>query len=218
MKKKKTLLTVILLVSVLYLPSVFADCVLGPKVTKDINGALNILRIVAPLILFGFTLYETIRALLKGDGAADFKNVFVRLRKRFIYVIILFFLPTLVSLGLSAMGLTDNCPLGATGTTVGEDSETNKPYVNTNKNQNDADNPKNSVCAAHSGSGKKAECENVSGCVFDATSNTCTADAPRNSNDAWNSACAAHNGAGKQGECEAAGCSFNTNNNTCNIK
>ena len=82
MKKKKAFLLMVILTCVLFVPVVYAgnDCVLGPKVTKDLTGVLNIIRIVAPLILFAMTLFETIKALAKGDGGADFKNVFNRLK------------------------------------------------------------------------------------------------------------------------------------------
>ena len=222
MKSKKTILLLILTVSVLYAPSVYANCVLGPKVSDDINGALNILKIVAPLIVFAMTLYETITALTKGDGAEGFKAVFTKLKKRFIYMVLLIFIPTIVQLMLNAMGLTDNCKLGEAGTTVGEkqdqENKKNETKNQNHKDQNNADNPKNSVCAAHNGAGKQGECNAVSGCSFDPGTNTCNSTATRDADDSWNTACAAHNGAGKRGECEAAGCSFSGSTNTCNPK
>ena len=164
MKKKKAFLLMVILTCVLFVPVVYAgnDCVLGPKVTKDLTGVLNIIRIVAPLILFAMTLFETIKALAKGDGGADFKNVFNRLKKRFIYLILLIFIPTIVQLMLNAMGLTSNCELENTGKTVGEQAEIKQ----------NAEEAKKSACAAHNGSGKKNECE-ANGCSFNASSNTC---------------------------------------------
>ena len=105
------------MVSVLFVPNVFgmasagSGCVLGPKVTKDLIGVLNAFRIAAPLLMIGFTIFETIQSLTKGDGGAELKKVFGRLKKRFVYVVLLIFVPTLVKLGLNAMGLTSECDL-----------------------------------------------------------------------------------------------------------
>ena len=162
MKKKKTFLLIILLICVLFVPNVFAECVLWPKVTKDLTGVLNILRIVGPLIVIAFTLYDIIIGLTKGDAAGEFKKVFGKLKKRFIFLVLLFFIPTIVNLGLQAMGLTDTCELNNTGTTVGEQAEIKQ----------NAEDAKKSACAAHNGSGKKNECE-ANGCSFNASSNTC---------------------------------------------
>ena len=86
-------------------------CVLGPKVTQDLIGILNAFRIAAPLLMIGFTIFETIKSLTKGDGGAEMKVVFGRLKKRFMYVVLLIFIPTIVKLGLNAMGLTTECDL-----------------------------------------------------------------------------------------------------------
>jgi hypothetical protein len=108
------------MLSVLFVPNVMATpasmgsgCVLGPKVTKDLLGVLTAFRIAAPLLMIGFTIFEAIKSLTKGDGGAELKVVFNRLKKRFIYVVLLIFIPTLVSLGLNAMGLTSECDLQA---------------------------------------------------------------------------------------------------------
>lgn len=118
MKKSKKILVFVLLMCLLVIPTVFAGpatagngCVLGPKVTKDLIGVLRAFRIAAPLLMIGFTIFETIQSLTKGDGAAELKKVFNRLKKRVLYVVILIFIPTLVQLGLNAMGLTSQCDL-----------------------------------------------------------------------------------------------------------
>jgi hypothetical protein len=120
MKKKKMFIITLIMLSVLFVPSVMATpssmgsgCVLGPKVTKDLLGVLTAFRIAAPLLMIGFTIFEAIKSLTKGDGGAELKVVFNRLKKRFIYVVLLIFIPTLVSLGLNAMGLTSECDLQA---------------------------------------------------------------------------------------------------------
>ncbi len=76
--------------------NVFAACPLGPDVTRDLHGALNIIRIVAPLLVIGLSTVDAIKALTKGDGGADMKNVAQRFGKRCIYAVLLFFLPLLV--------------------------------------------------------------------------------------------------------------------------
>ena len=120
-KKIKKILMCLIIVSIIFVPAVFADqtavarhgCVLGPKVTKDLLGVLNAFRIAAPLLMIGFTIFETIKSLTKGDGGAEMKVVFGRLKKRFMYVVLLIFIPTIVKLGLNAMGLTTECDLQA---------------------------------------------------------------------------------------------------------
>ena len=120
MKKKKMFIITLIMLSVLFVPNVMASpssmgsgCVLGQKVTKDLLGVLTAFRIVAPLLMIGFTIFESIKSLTKGDGGAELKVVFNRLKKRFIYVVLLIFIPTLVPLGLNAMGLTNECDLQA---------------------------------------------------------------------------------------------------------
>ena len=118
-KKIKKILMCLIIVSIIFVPAVFADqtavarhgCVLGRKVTKDLLGVLNAFRIAAPLLMIGFTIFETIKSLTKGDGGAEMKVVFGRLKKRFMYVVLLIFIPTIVKLGLNAMGLTTECDL-----------------------------------------------------------------------------------------------------------
>ena len=120
MKKKKIFIITLIMLSVLFVPNVMASpssmgsgCVLGQKVTKDLLGVLTAFRIAAPLLMIGFTIFESIKSLTKGDGGAELKVVFTRLKKRFIYVVLLIFIPTLVPLGLNAMGLTSECDLQA---------------------------------------------------------------------------------------------------------
>ncbi len=120
MKKKKMFIITLIMLSVLFVPNVMASpssmgsgCVLGQKVTKDLLGVLTAFRIAAPLLMIGFTIFESIKSLTKGDGGAELKVVFTRLKKRFIYVVLLIFIPTLVPLGLNAMGLTSECDLQA---------------------------------------------------------------------------------------------------------
>lgn len=72
-------------------------CPLGPQVTKDLSGALKILKIVAPILCFALSVYEVIVALTKGEADADMKKVAKRFGKRLIYTALLYFLPVLVN-------------------------------------------------------------------------------------------------------------------------
>ena len=75
----------------------YTGCPLGEDVTKDLYGALKIFKIAAPLLVIGFTIFEFVQALAKGDITAELKKLSQRLLKRCIYAVILFFLPVLVN-------------------------------------------------------------------------------------------------------------------------
>lgn len=76
--------------------NVFAACPLGPDVTRDLHGALNIIKIVAPLLVIGLSTADAIKAITKGDGGAEMKKVAERFGKRCIYAVLLFFLPVII--------------------------------------------------------------------------------------------------------------------------
>ncbi len=84
---------------------VYADCILGPNVTKDVTGALKILRYIAPALVVGFTIYEAVGALGKGNMAEEGKRLWKRLLKRLIYVVLLFFVPTLILIAGDLSGI-----------------------------------------------------------------------------------------------------------------
>ena len=77
--------------------SLYTGCPLGKDVTKDLYGALKIFKIAAPLLVIGFTIFEFVKALAKGDITSELKKLSQRLLKRCIYAVILFFLPVLVN-------------------------------------------------------------------------------------------------------------------------
>ena len=77
--------------------SLYTGCPLGADVTKDLYGALKIFKIAAPLLVIGFTIFEFVKALAKGDITSELKKLSQRLLKRCIYAVILFFLPVLVN-------------------------------------------------------------------------------------------------------------------------
>lgn len=101
MKKSRNLviyLVFVVVVSFVFADNVFADCPLGARVTKDLSGVLKIFKIIAPCLVVGYSIYEAIMALTKGDVAADMKKVAKRFAKRLVYAVILFFLPVLVDI------------------------------------------------------------------------------------------------------------------------
>ena len=113
-KRKSHILLAILIVSgILMSTNVYAgSCPLGPDVTKDLYGALKIIRIVAPLLVIIYSTLDTIKALTKGDGGAELKKVAQRFGKRAIYAIILFFLPMLINIFMQMADVWDangNC-------------------------------------------------------------------------------------------------------------
>ena len=75
----------------------YTGCPLGEDVTKDLYGALKIFKIAAPLLVIGFTVFEFVQALAKGDITAELKKLSQRLLKRCIFAVVLFFLPVLVN-------------------------------------------------------------------------------------------------------------------------
>lgn len=73
------------------------NCPLGEDVTKDIYGLLKIVKIAAPLLVIALTIFEGVISLTKGDIQADMKKLYMRLIKRVVCAVILFFLPVLVN-------------------------------------------------------------------------------------------------------------------------
>lgn len=73
------------------------NCPLGEDVTKDVYGLLKIIKIIAPLLVIALTIFEGVISLTKGDIQSDMKKLYMRLIKRVIYAVILFFLPVLVN-------------------------------------------------------------------------------------------------------------------------
>ncbi|MDD2409384.1 MAG: hypothetical protein PHD03_01530 [Bacilli bacterium] len=77
---------------------------LGPTLKKDIEFILNVMKIIAPLLIVIFTIYELISAIVSKDDDALTKAL-GRLKTRIILVAILFFLPVLLNL---LLGFIDN--------------------------------------------------------------------------------------------------------------
>lgn len=72
-------------------------CPLGVDVTKDIYGLLKILKIAAPLLVVGLTIFEFVKAIARSEIDGEAKKLGMRLVKRLIIAVILFFLPVLVN-------------------------------------------------------------------------------------------------------------------------
>jgi hypothetical protein len=90
---------IVVIISLIFVGNnVYAYCPLGPDVTKNLYGLLMILKIVAPFLCIGLSVFDAIKAVTKGDPAGDLKIVFKRFIKRMIYAILLFFIPVLVDI------------------------------------------------------------------------------------------------------------------------
>ncbi|MDD4706047.1 MAG: hypothetical protein PHS24_02380 [Bacilli bacterium] len=70
---------------------------LGDTLKKDIESILNVMKIIAPLLVVIFTIYELISAVASKDDDALTKAL-SRLTTRIILVAVLFFLPILLNL------------------------------------------------------------------------------------------------------------------------
>lgn len=161
MKKRMfMLLTICVLLTPL---TVLADgyCPLGPDVTRDLYGALKIFNIVAPVLCIGFSVYEAVKAVSKGDASSDMKKIASRFGRRVVYTIILIFLPILVDQMMQiadVWGVNGTCDLS-------------------NPSENGTDTTgKYAKCAAYdgqSGSDKdKNACESA-GCSFNWSTGEC---------------------------------------------
>lgn len=74
---------------------------------KDLNSVFNIIKIVAPILIIVFSIYDFIKAAA-GKVEGEMKKAFSKLLKRIIFAVILFFLPTILDyfLGLVNPGYT----------------------------------------------------------------------------------------------------------------
>ncbi|MFA6753470.1 MAG: hypothetical protein WCR93_04315 [Bacilli bacterium] len=77
---------------------------LGDTLKKDIESILNVMKIIAPLLVVIFTIYELISAVVSKDDDALTKAL-SRLTTRIILVAVLFFLPVLLNI---LLGFIDN--------------------------------------------------------------------------------------------------------------
>ena len=130
MKNIKRLLMVLTLLVLTYTPVVMAAeyCPLGTNVTKDLNGALKIFRIVAPLLLLAFTIIDLVKLVSSGLGdgkEATPKQIATRFAKRLAATVLLFVIPTLIDIIFQWAGIWDengNCMTELTGSRVPVDN------------------------------------------------------------------------------------------------
>ena len=116
MRNKKKVINYIafgLLAFFVFTPMVFAegnsnDCLLGEHVIKDIKGLLNILTYAGPAIMIVLTVYELFLAVGKGSLDSDSKRIWNKLLKRFAYTILLFFVPTIINVFGTFLGVLDD--------------------------------------------------------------------------------------------------------------
>lgn len=69
----------------------------------DLQNLFNLLKIIVPLLVIGLSIYDFIKAITAKDEK-DLKKAFQKMAKRFIYAVILFFLPLLLNLILDLVG------------------------------------------------------------------------------------------------------------------
>ncbi len=189
-KRKSHILAILLIIGAIFIsPNVYAgSCPLGPDVTRDLYGALKIIRIVAPLLVIAYSTLDTVKALTKGDGGSEFKKVAQRFGKRAIYAVILFFLPMIVDLFMQMADVWDangNCmeEIENPGVTSGN------PTITTTKSPQ-------TICQE-------------SGKTWDATNQTCI----ESGNYAF---CARFDS--NPGDCQNNGCAFDFTRGQCSPK
>ena len=83
-------------------------CPLGEDVTKDLSGALRIMRIMAPIFVLTYTIYDVIVAVAKGDVQAEGKKMFSKFGKRVLAALLLFVIPTLVDVFMQFLDVWDS--------------------------------------------------------------------------------------------------------------
>lgn len=192
LKKTHFVLIGVIMCMLLIAPEVMAaSCPLGPDVTKDLYGALKIIRIVAPLLVIAYSTLDTVKALTKGDGGAELKKVAQRFGKRCIYAVILFFLPMLIDLFMQMADVWDtngdcmqeieNASSTSAGNTTTKSEqqicqEQGKTWNSTNKTC--VDSSGYAVCANYDGQAgsdqARAACVAVSGCTFNWSTGECS--------------------------------------------
>lgn len=72
------------------------DCDSFQGLKTDLQNIFNFFKILVPLLIVGLSTYDFIKAITEKDDK-DIKKAFIRLMKRLIYAVILFFLPVLLN-------------------------------------------------------------------------------------------------------------------------
>ena len=83
-------------------------CPLGDDVTQDLVGILRIMKIIAPILVLAYTVYETIKAMTNDDMEKEAKNIFKRFAKRCAAAVLLFVIPVLIDAIMQLLNVWDN--------------------------------------------------------------------------------------------------------------
>ncbi|MBR6072738.1 MAG: hypothetical protein IKP76_00255, partial [Bacilli bacterium] len=86
----------------------YDGCPLGEEVTKDLSGALKVMKILAPIFVFVYTVYDTIVALTKGDAQAEGKKMLQKFLKRIAAALTLFAIPVLIDVLFQLFNIWDS--------------------------------------------------------------------------------------------------------------
>ena len=85
-----------------------AGCPLGEEITKDLSGALKVMKILAPIFVFVYTVYDTIVALTHGDAEAEGKKMLQKFLKRMAAALALFAIPVLIDVLMQLFNVWDS--------------------------------------------------------------------------------------------------------------
>ena len=108
---------VIIFLIMLFPITAYAGCPMGPSVTADLAGALKIMRILAPVIVIGYSFVDGIKALYTKDIDAQSKAVYRKFFQRIAAAVMLFVIPVIVDLLMQVMNVWDadgHCTVGDT--------------------------------------------------------------------------------------------------------
>lgn len=130
-----------------------AGCPLGTEVTQDLYGALKIFKILAPLLVIGFTVAEVVKSIAQGDINNELKQLYKKFSKRIMYAVILFFLPILVDQVFQIANVWDSnggCDFGITDSASGNNSTNTQTNMDCSSRGLDTC-KENSICTIHDG-------------------------------------------------------------------
>lgn len=83
------------------------NCDSWGEVLVDIQNVFNFLKVAVPLIIICLSTYDFVKAVAGKDNK-DVKKAFQRLMKRFLYALILFFLPIIINYILYLVGMNSS--------------------------------------------------------------------------------------------------------------
>lgn len=108
MKNKLKILSILVFCfigKVVYAANPIATSVCSPlgRLKDDIQGAFNLCKIIVPIVVVVFSIYDFIKAMA-GKVEGDIKKAFQKLVKRIVFAVIFFFIPDLLDY---ILGLVD---------------------------------------------------------------------------------------------------------------